>query len=116
VSCDATFDENFESALIFDKHPFQGSLAYKRTPAATEMQSFNDQTETQSTGSVTDFITLPQDQSEEGNEHDESSAMSDTNSVTEQTEIENEDENENSNKNNNELENTNSDDVTTDED
>jgi hypothetical protein len=78
------------------------------------MQSFNDQTETHSTGPVTDFITLPQDQSEEGNEHDESS-MSDKDSVTEQTKIENKNENENSNKNNNEFENANTNDVTTDE-
>jgi membrane-bound lytic murein transglycosylase len=114
VSRDATFDENFESALVFNKHPFQGSLAYRRTPAATEMQTFNDQTEDQSAGSVTDFITLPQDQSEEGNELDESS-MSDENSVTEQTKIENQDENENPNEYDNEIENTNTDDVITDE-
>jgi hypothetical protein len=55
VSHDATFDENFDSALVFDTHPFQGSLAQRRTPAAAQMQSFNEQTTTQKTGSVTDF-------------------------------------------------------------
>jgi hypothetical protein len=54
VSRDATFDETFDSALVFDKHPFQGSLALRRTPAATELESFNDQAPQHSTGSITD--------------------------------------------------------------
>ena len=91
VSRDATFEENFDSALVFDKHPFQGSLAYRHTPAANEMQTFNNQTTDQSTGSVADFTTLPQDQSEEGNEPDESSASENENEnpETEPLEIEN---------------------------
>jgi hypothetical protein len=34
VSYDATFDENFDTALIFDTHPFQGSLAICRAPTS----------------------------------------------------------------------------------
>lgn len=53
VSRDATFDETFDSALVFDKHPFQGSLALRRTPAATDLESFNEQQPQHSTGSIT---------------------------------------------------------------
>jgi hypothetical protein len=72
VSHDATFDENFDSALVFDLHPFQGSLAFRRTPAANQLllQSFKEQQPEQQTGSVADFQlnTFTQAQSEEGNE------------------------------------------------
>jgi hypothetical protein len=104
ISHDATFDENFDSALVFDANPFKGSIAIRRTPAATQMQSFNEQTPTENTGSVTDTIaTLPHPQSEEGNEQDESvteniSVINDpAENITDQleNEVENEFENEN---------------------
>jgi hypothetical protein len=71
VSYDATFDENFDSALVFDTHPFQGSIAIRRAPTSnpSQLENFNEQEPTQSTGSITDFTNtvLPQ-QTEEGSE------------------------------------------------
>jgi hypothetical protein len=71
VSYDATFDENFDSALVFDTHPFQGSIAIRRNPTSNpeQMESFTEQEPTQSTGSITDFhnAALPK-QNEEGSE------------------------------------------------
>jgi hypothetical protein len=64
VSYDATFDENFDSALVFDTHPFQGSIAICRTPTSnpTHLETFNEHESLQSTGSITDFnnTILPQ--------------------------------------------------------
>jgi hypothetical protein len=56
TSRDATFDENFNSALVFDKHPFQGSLAFQTTPGANQLELFNQQEPTETTGSVNDFV------------------------------------------------------------
>jgi hypothetical protein len=69
TSYDATFDENFDTALVFDTHPFQGSLAIRRAPTSNpiQLETFNEQEPSQSTGSITDFnnTVLPQ-QTEEG--------------------------------------------------
>jgi hypothetical protein len=69
VSYDATFDENFDSTLVFDTHPFQGSIAIRCTPTSnpSQLETFHEQEPSQSTGSITDFNdnALPQ-QTKEG--------------------------------------------------
>jgi hypothetical protein len=79
VSHDATFDEFFDSALVFDTHPFKGSLATRPPPTSTQLQSFDPHDEHENTGSVTDTSnpTLPLEQSEEGTEEEEQVSITD---------------------------------------
>jgi hypothetical protein len=77
VSEDATFDENFDTALVFDQHHFQGSIANRRLKPPSELKSYTGQVTEHHTGSLADFSSSSTPTTPIGEEGDDSDETSD---------------------------------------